>query len=98
MRKVIVIGAGFDLTGCQLIQFIEISISSHLEFSELIEAAREFKIKGQRSLPVSKELKSLIVKSKEILSFEPIAMAIKEKKPKYIRQQHKLAQRHYRRK
>ncbi|MCS4164446.1 hypothetical protein [Sphingobacterium sp. BIGb0116] len=98
MRKVIIIGAGLGLTGCQLIRFIEISISSHLEFSELIEAAREFKIKAQQYLPVSKELKSLIDRSKEILSIEPTEMPLKEKKPKYIRQQHKLAQRHYRRK
>ncbi|QQT60078.1 hypothetical protein I6I97_12460 [Sphingobacterium multivorum] len=98
MRKVIVVGAGLDLTGCQLIQFIEISISSHLEFTELIEAAREFKIKAQQYLPVSKELNSLIVKSNEILSIKPTEMPFKEKKPKYIRQQHKLAQRHYRRK
>lgn len=63
---------------------------------DLIDAVGNLQSIAKSSIIEKNDFKSLIGKVGEALG--PFREPIKEKKPKYIRQQHKLAQRHYRRK
>lgn len=96
MRKVIVVGTGLGLTGCQLIRLQEASIILNVAIVDLMHAVQQVKSAVDLKVLASDEIQSLFSRVSEAKS--PFKITIKEKKPKYIRQQHKLAQRHYRRK
>lgn len=99
MRRILIIGASLGLTGCKIIQLQEASIMLTKVGLDLIEAIEGFKRVAQKSIIEKQDFRS--VKAKVATAWEPWDQShqpIKEKKPKYIRQQHKLAQRHYRRK
>jgi len=99
MNQVIIVGSNFGLTGCQLIQLHEASVVLNKSGMDLIEAIEGLQRVVQKSIIEKQELQSVI--GKVATAWEPWDQShqtIKEKKPKYIRQQHKLAQRHYRRK
>ena len=63
---------------------------------DLDHQAREELLERFNSL--SKEANETSLKFERLASSISAVVPIKEKKPKYIRQQHKLAQRHFRRK
>ncbi|MGJ1360037.1 hypothetical protein ACR79K_25370 [Sphingobacterium siyangense] len=96
MRRLIIIGANLGLTGCQLIQLHEFGFILKQSGVDLIDAVQGLQRVANKVIIERKELQSLIVKAGKELS--PFRQPFKEKKPKYIRQQHKLAQRNYRRK
>ncbi|MFC3353683.1 hypothetical protein [Sphingobacterium zeae] len=95
-KKIILIGANIGLTGCQLIRLQEASIILNMAALDLLHAVEKVKSDVTEKVLASEDMQNLISKVSEAKS--PFRIAIKEKKPKYIRQQHKLAQRHYRRK
>lgn len=104
MRKVLVIGAGFGLTGCQMIRLQEASIVINKAGVDLLEAVSGIQKAARKSI-IETDLELLKMGSliecaspDTIIINELKQFHWKEKKPKYIRQQHKLAQRHYRRK
>lgn len=95
MNQVIALG----LTGCQLIQLHAANLILVKAGLDLIEAVDQTKMAVKRSVLSNKEIKELqamILTAGETES--PFRMPIREKKPRYVRQQHKLAQMHYRRK
>lgn len=104
MRKVLIIGANVGLTGCQMIRLQEASIVLNKAGVDLIEAVEVLQ-KATKISIIESDLELLKRGSLiEFASADPIIINEvkqfhwKEKKPKYIREQHKLAQRNYRRK
>lgn len=96
MRKILIVGSG--LTGCQLLTKIllhhdinRLSKLTQIAFVDLFYAVEQY-----QSLSLKTEVDKIVLTS--IGSCIPDLGQIREKKPKYIRQQHKLAQRHFRRK
>lgn len=96
MRKIMIIGANLGLTGCQLIQLHEFGFILKQVGVDLVDAVEGLQRVANKIILERKELQSLIVKAGNEQA--PFCQPFREKKPKYIRQQHKLAQRHYRRK
>lgn len=96
MRKIIIIGANFGLTGCKLLQIQEASIVLSKVGIDIIDAMEGLQRVAQNTIIEKEDLQSVISAAGKALA--PFHEPVKEKKPKYIRQQHKLAQRHYRRK
>jgi hypothetical protein len=96
VRRLIIIGTNLGLTGCQIIQLHEVGFILNQAGVDLIDAVEGLQRVANKVIIERKELQSLIVKAGNELA--PLYQPFKEKKPKYIRQQHKLAQRHYRRK
>lgn len=96
MRQIIVIGSKIGLTGCQIIQLQNAKIMLVNSGLDLIDAVEGLQRVANKVIIERKELQSLIIKAGKALT--PFHEPVKEKKPKYVRQQHKLAQRHYTRK
>ncbi len=96
MKQIMIIGANIGLTGCQIIQRQEASIVLNKAGLDLIDTVGSLQRVAKYSIIEKKSFKIFIGKAGEALG--PFREPIKEKKPKYIRQQHKLAQRHYSRK
>lgn len=94
MRRILIIGANLGLTGCQMIRLQEASIILDKTGLDLIESVKEVKRVSDRTMFSGKEMNTLIIKAGE--SLEPFRTVIKEKKPRYVREQHKLAKRNYR--
>ena len=94
MRKILIVGSRMGMTGCQLIRLQEASIILNVATLDLLHAVE--KVKSDVEDSSFKEMTNLI--SVAAYAESNFKMPVKEKKPKYIRQQHKLAQRHYRRK
>ncbi len=94
MRKILIVGCSFSLTRCQLIRLQEASIILNVAAIELMHAVQL--VKSDVEVKAFKEMANLI--SVASYAESHFKKPSKEKKPKYIRQQHKLAQRHYRRK
>lgn len=94
MRKFLIVGSRMGMTGCQLIRLQEASIILNVAALDLLHAVE--KVKSDVEVNAFKEMTNLI--SMAGYAESDFNHPIKEKKPKYIRQQHKLAQRHYRRK
>ncbi|MGJ1211931.1 hypothetical protein [Sphingobacterium multivorum] len=94
MRKFLIVGSRMGMTGCQLIRLQEASIILNVAALDLLHAVE--KVKSDVEVNAFKEMTNLI--SMAGYAESDFKLPIKEKKPKYIRQQHKLAQRHYRRK
>ncbi|WP_293925446.1 hypothetical protein [Sphingobacterium sp. UBA6320] len=95
MRKIVIIGSG--LTGCQLLtktlihnDLSRLSKLTQIELIDLCDAVEKY-----QSLSLNRKLDKIVLTS--IRSCIPDLGPYREKKPKY-RQQHKLAQRNYRRK
>ncbi|KKO91719.1 hypothetical protein AAW12_08630 [Sphingobacterium sp. Ag1] len=91
-----IIGANLRLTGCQLIQLQDYIIVLNNIGLDLFDAMEGLQRVAQKTIIEKEDLQSVISAAGK--SFAPFYQPAKEKKPKYIRQQHKLAQRHYRRK
>lgn len=96
MRKILIVGSG--LTGCQLLtktlihhDLSRLSKLTQIELIDLCDAVEKY-----QSLSLNRILDKIVLTS--IRSCIPDLGPYREKKPKYIRQQHKLAQRHFRRK
>lgn len=96
MRNIMIIGANIRLNGCQLLRLHEVDFILTKAGLDLKEAVEGLQKVSQRCIIKNEDLQSLIVTTGKALG--PFHLPVKEKKPKYIRQQHKLAQRHYRRK
>ncbi len=94
-KKVILIAANIGLSGCQLIRLQELSNILNVAEIDLLHAVEKVKSDVTEKVLASEDMQNLISRVSEAKS--PFRIAIKEKKPKYIRQQHKLAQRHYKR-
>ncbi len=94
MRKILIVGSTLGLTGCELIRLQEASIILSVAAIDLMHAVQ--KVKSDVEVKSFKETINLI-KVASYAEFD-YKMPVKEKKPRYIRQQHKLAQKHYRRK
>lgn len=97
MNKVIIIGQGLGLTGCQLIRLQEAKMALDNVGLDLIEAMIGLQKAAQKSTLATQDLQCVLEKE-SIIALSPLGQQVKEKKAKYIRQQHKLAQRHFRRK
>ncbi len=94
MKQIIVIGSKIGLTGCQIIQLQNAKIMLVNSGLDLIDAVDGLQRIAHYSIIEKKDIQSLIGKAGEALG--PSREPIKEKKPKYIREQHKLAQKNYR--
>jgi hypothetical protein len=94
MRKILIVGSSMGMNGCQLIRLQDASIILNVAALDLLHAVE--KVKSDVEVSAFKEMTNLI--SVAGYAESDLKLPIKEKKPKYIRQQHKLAQRHYRRK
>lgn len=94
-RKVMIIGAD-NLTGCQRIQLQLLSINIGVAFEELNQSFLSITESIQRTCE-GIEMRQALIKDIHDLGFleNKINQRI-EKKQKYIRQQHKWAQRNYR--
>lgn len=94
MRKILILGSSMGMNGCQLIRLQDASIILNVAALDLLHAVE--KVKSDVDVRSFKETINLI----KVASFaeSDYKMPVKEKKPKYIREQHKLAQRNYRRK
>lgn len=90
--------AGLGLTGCQLINLqssIEDLRAAGFGVIEAMEGVVSIVTKDRIEKRIDENLQKLTITTRPL---EPLTKINLEKKPKYIRQQHKLAQRHYRRK
>lgn len=96
MIRLIIIGANLGLTGCQIIQLHEVGFILKQAGVDLIDAVQGLQSVANKVIIEKEDFKS--IKSTAGRALTPFHEPVKEKKPKYIRQQHKLAQRHYRRK
>ncbi len=90
-------------TGCDILRFIDLTIQYSIAVRETIEYS--VRLLHEVSIRLSYDhVKAEFacfqfdMIAKEAPPILPFPEPLKEKKPKYIRQQHKLAQRHYRRK
>ncbi|HAE67587.1 MAG TPA: hypothetical protein DCG77_10360, partial [Sphingobacterium sp.] len=86
MRRILIIGANLGLTGCQMIRLQEASIILDKAGLYLIEAVREVKRVSDLTMFSGKEMNTLIIKAGQSLA--PFRTIIREKKPRYIREQH----------
>lgn len=87
------------LTGCQLLTIIAWRMDINTvgwELSEAFHGLQKVTVKITSSLEMYAEIIEVAKKEKNV--FYTSLQDKKEKMQKYIRQQHKLAQRHYRRK
>lgn len=94
-RRVILIGAG--LTGCQLLAITVLSEHSCVAMEDLAVSVD----KMLRSAEVTrKEIEELQIRLQDIppLAWPDHTEHRKEKKPKYVRQQHRLAMKYHSRK
>ena len=89
MNNIVIIGNGLNLTGCQKIHLLVIGrqiTDAGICFAQAMQSLQRVTAK------VTDSVKSL---EKAALASNPLAIQAhkisKEKKPKYIRQQHKLA-------
>ncbi|WP_153846304.1 hypothetical protein [Sphingobacterium paramultivorum] len=96
MRRILVVGASLGLTGCQMIRLQEASIVLSKVGIGYNDAMQGLQRVAQNTIIEKEDLQSVISAAGKALA--PFHEPVKEKKQKYIRQQHKLAQRHYRRK
>jgi len=104
MRKILILGSSMGMNGCQLIRLQEACIVLNKAGVDLLETVSGIQKMAQKSI-IETDIELLKSASLiECVSPNPVIINEvkqfhwKEKKPKYIRQQHKLAQRHYRRK
>lgn len=92
MNKVINVGQKLGLTGCQLVQLQEANIVFSEFGVELLDGVQLLQRISRETLENLESLKNITIE------FEPWNQShklIKKKKTKYILEQHKLAQMHY---
>lgn len=89
-------------TGCDIIKFLSSSIDYSNAVGESILYAMDLIYHASQRVSSDRMKAELaLIKIQRIVEEMPpinLSFGKSEKKPKYIRQQHKLAQRHYRRK